>query len=170
MAREFAEACTGGAISGPFTLLAHSEAATSLDAYFREDSPMINHLYLRRVLVLPVLGFAGSMAHAQATTTAPTDPKKATTTTKTNTPAAAPVAPRQDQFPKASGRSALPASDKIPPTPPTGTAPAGDAAQKKHIAGVKYEDRTASNLDAGSKDAAKAPVTTLDAGSKDAAK
>ena len=71
---------------------------------------------------------------------------------------------------EASGRSALPASDKIPPTPPTGTAPASDAAQKKHIAGVKYEDRTASNLDAGSKDAAKAPVSTLDAGSKDAAK
>jgi hypothetical protein len=48
--------------------------------------------------------------------------------------------------------------------------PASDAAQKKHIAGVKYEDRSASSLDAGSKDAAKAPVTTLDAGSKDAAK
>jgi hypothetical protein len=133
----------------------------SLVAYFREDSPMINHLYLRRVLVLPVLGFAGSMAHAQATTTTPTDPKKAprrTTITKPSAPAATPV--------KASGRSTLPASDKIPPTPPTGTAPASDAAQKKHIAGVKYEDRTASNLDTGSKDA----VSTLDAGSKDAAK
>jgi hypothetical protein len=46
--------------------------------------------------------------------------------------------------------------------------PASAAAQKKHIAGVKYEDRTASTLDAGSKDAAKVP--TLDAGSKDAAK
>jgi hypothetical protein len=135
----------------------------SPDAYFREDSPM-NHLYLRRVLVLPVLGFAGSVAHAQATTATQTDPKKApaTTTIKPGAPAAAPVVP------KASGRSALPASDKIPPTPPTGSAPASDAAQKKHIAGVKYEDRTASTLDAGSKDAAKVP--TLDAGSKDAAK
>ena len=126
---------------------------------------MINHLYLRRALVLPVLGLAGSVAHAQATTATQTDPKKTpgtTTTTKASSPAATPV--------KASGRSTLPASNKIPPTPPTGTAPAIDAAQKKHIAGVKYEDRTASNLDAGSKDAAKAPVTTLDAGSKDAAK
>jgi hypothetical protein len=110
MAREFAEACTGMRYSGPFTLLANPEAAKSLDAYFREDSPM-NHLYLRSML--PVLGLAGSMAHAQTTTTAPTDPKKApattTTTNKTNAPAAAPVAARQDQFPKASGRSALPA-------------------------------------------------------------
>jgi len=126
---------------------------------------MINHLYLRRALVLPVLGLAGSVAHAQATTATQTDPKKApatTTTTKPSAPAAAPVVP------KASGRSALPASDKIPPTPPTGSVPASAAAQKKHIAGVKYEDRTASTLDAGSKDAAKVP--TLDAGSKDAAK
>jgi hypothetical protein len=126
---------------------------------------MINHLYLRRALVLPVLGLAGSVAHAQTTTATQTDAKKApstTTSTKPGAPAAAPVVP------KASGQSALPASDKIPPTPPTGSAPASDAAQKKHIAGVKYEDRTASNLDAGSKDAAKVP--TLDAGSKDAAK
>ena len=140
---------------------------------------MINHLYLRSML--PVLGLAGSMAHAQSTTAAPTDQKKpsnttttttntTTTTTKTTAPAAAQVTPRQDQFPKASGRTALPPSDKIPPTAPTGSASASDAAQKKHIAGVKYEDRTASTLDAGSKDAAKAPVTTLDGGSKDAAK
>jgi hypothetical protein len=126
---------------------------------------MINHLYLRRILVLPVLGLAGSVAHAQATTATQPDAKKApatTTTTKPGTPAAAPVTP------KASVRSALPASDKIPPTPPTGSAPASDAAQKKHLAGVKYQDRTAGTLDAGSKDAAKTP--TLDAGSKDAAK
>ena len=132
---------------------------------------MINHLYLRSML--PVLGLAGSIAHAQtANTTTPTDQKKppTTTATKSNAPAAAPVASRQDQFPKASRRSALPASEKIPPTPPTGSVSASDAAQKKHIAGVKYEDRTASTLDAGSKDAAKAPVGTLDGGSKDAAK
>jgi glucose/arabinose dehydrogenase len=133
---------------------------------------MINHLYLRSML--PVLGLAGSMAHAQSTTTAPTDQKKptntTTTTTKTTAPAAAQVTPRQDQFPKASGRSALPPSDKIPATAPTGSASASDAAQKKHIAGVKYEDRSASTLDAGSKDAAKAPVTTLDGASKDAPK
>ena len=103
---------------------------------------MINHLYLRRVLVLPVLGLAGSMAHAQSTTTTPTDPKEASTTTTSTKPGAHAAAP----VPKASGRSGLPASDKIPPTPPTGTATTGDAAQKKHIAGVKYEDRTASNL------------------------
>jgi hypothetical protein len=153
--------------SGPFTLLANSEAAISPDAYFREDSPMINHLYLRSMLVLPVLGLAGSVAHAQATTATQTDPKKtpAATTTKPGAPAAAPVVP---VAPKASGRSALPASDKIPPTPPTGSAPASDAAQKKHIAGVKYEDRTASNPDAGSKEAVKAPP--LDTGSKDAVK
>ncbi len=124
---------------------------------------MINHLYLRSML--PVLGLAGSMAHAQATTTTATDPKKAPATTTTTKPSAAAAVP---VVPKASGRSALPPSDKIPPTPPTGSAPASDAAQKKHIAGVKYEDRTVSTLDAGSKDAAKVP--TLDAGSKDAAK
>ncbi len=112
---------------------------------------MINHLYLRRVLVLPVLGLAGSMAHAQATTATQTDPKKTpatTTSTKPSAPAAAPVVP------KASGRSGFRLRRRF-----LRLLPRANAAQKKHIAGVKYEDRTASNLDAGPKDAAKAPVS-----------
>src|SRR5580693_7527420 len=128
MARELAEACTGCAVRA----LSHYSRIQRLQHLWTRTSerisPMINHLYLRRALVLPVLGFAGSVAHAQATTTTQTDPKKAsatTTTTKPGAPAAVPVVP------KASGRSTLPASDKIPPTLPTGSAPASDVAQKK---------------------------------------
>jgi hypothetical protein len=105
-----------------------------------------------------------------STALAQTTPTTAAGKTKpATTPAPAPretssgvaTGKRQDQFPKASGATAV-----IPPT-----ADAADA--KKHIAGVKYEDRQATSqqtLDATSKDAAKAPVTTLDGASKDAAK
>ena len=57
----------------------------------------------------------------------------------------------------------------IPPTAPTGQATA-DAEAKKHVANVKYGDRTLPASAGAAKDAAKAPASTLDAGSKDAAK
>ncbi len=107
------------------------------------------------------------MASAALAQTAPTitadKSKSATTPAPASREASSGTASgkRQDQFPKASGEATV-------------TPPAGDAADaKKHIAGVKYEDRQAGGqqtLDAASKDAAKAPVNSLDGASKDAAK
>ena len=61
------------------------------------------------------------------------------------------------------------AETKIPPTAPTSQS---DADAKKHLAGVKYEDRQASSvqtLDGASKDAAKSDTTPAKTGESQSA-
>jgi hypothetical protein len=121
------------------------------------------HLSIRTCLIASAVLLTSALVLAQATTT--TEKKNATPTppsaTSRDSATGMATGRRQDQFPKASGArvdqfghaSGKQAAENIPPTPTTdvnpadvksvGSAPATEAVTKKHIAGVKYADRTA---------------------------